>query len=155
MSKHLYLIRHGYALHNELFPKLGIRAFRIPATIDAPLTHEGHIQAIELGYSWENKQDMSMSPYGQASVTQLKRDGGSERTYRITSLYPTEVAAIDVAWDSNDAVEEYSVTFAVNHWVAGPGTVSTASGNDPKFGIEVRADSEGNLGGNIWGSINL
>ena len=104
---------------------------------------------------WENKQDMSMSPYGQASVTQLKRDGGSERTYRITSLYPTEVAAIDVAWDSNDAVEEYSVTFAVNHWVAGPGTVSTASGNDPKFVIEVRADSEGNVGGNIWGSINL
>ena len=104
---------------------------------------------------WENKQDMSMSPYGQASVTQLKRDGGSERTYRITSLYPTEVAAIDVAWDSNDAVEEYSVTFAVNHWVAGPGTVSTASGSDPKFGIEVRADSEGNVGGNIWGSINL
>ena len=104
---------------------------------------------------WENKQDMSMSPYGQASVTQLKRDGGSERTYRITSLYPTEVAAIDVAWDSNDAVEEYSVTFAVNHWVAGPGTVSTASGSDPKFGIEVRTDSEGNVGGNIWGSINL
>ena len=104
---------------------------------------------------WENKQDMGMSPYGQASVTQLKRDGGSERTYRITSLYPTEVAAIDVAWDSNDAVEEYSVTFAVNHWVAGPGSISTASGSDPKLGIEVRADSEGNVGGNIWGSINL
>ena len=104
---------------------------------------------------WENKQDMGMNPYGKASVTQLRRDGGSERTYNITSLYPTEVAAIDVAWDSNDAVEEYSVTFAVNHWVAGPGTVSTASGDNPKFGIEVRADSDGNIGSNIWGSINL
>ena len=104
---------------------------------------------------WENKQDMGMSPYGKASVTQLRRDSGSERTYNITSMYPTEVAAIDVAWDSNDAVEEYSVTFAVNHWVAGPGTISTASGSDPKLGIEVRADSEGNVGGNIWGSINL
>ena len=104
---------------------------------------------------WENKQDMGMNPYGKASVTQLRRDGGSERTYNITSMYPTEVAAIDVAWDSNDAVEEYAVTFAVNHWVAGPGTQSTASGSNPKYGIEVRADSEGNLGGNIWGSINL
>jgi len=104
---------------------------------------------------WENKQDMSMSPYGQASVTQLKRDGGSERTYRITSLYPTEVAAIDVAWDSNDAVEEYSVTFAVNHWVAGPGTVSTASGSDPKWGVEVRADSGGNVGADIWASMKI
>ena len=104
---------------------------------------------------WENKQDMSMSPYGKASVTQLRRDGGSERTYNITSLYPTEVAAIDVAWDSNDAVEEYAVTFAVNHWTSGPGTQTTASGDSPKFGIEVRADSEGNIGSNIWGSINL
>ena len=104
---------------------------------------------------WENKQDMSMSPYGKASVTQLKRDGGSERTYNITSLYPTEVAAIDVAWDSNDAVEEYSVTFAVNHWVAGPGTVSTASGSDPKWGVEVRADSGGNVGADIWASMKI
>ena len=104
---------------------------------------------------WENKQDMSMTPYGKATVTQLRRDGGSERTYNITSMYPTEVAAIDVAWDSNDAVEEYAVTFAVNHWIAGPGTVSTASGNNPKFGIEVRADSSGNLGADIWGSIAL
>ena len=104
---------------------------------------------------WENKQDMGMSPYGQASVTQLKRDGGSERTYRITSLYPTEVAAIDVAWDSNDAVEEYSVTFAVNHWNAGPGTVSTASGSDPKWGVEVSADSTGNIGADIWASMKI
>ena len=103
---------------------------------------------------WANKAD-NMNPYGKATVTQLRRDGTDIRTYSITSLYPTEVAAIDVAWDSNDAVEEYSVTFAVNHWVAGPGTVTTASGNDPKFGIEVRADSTGNIGGNIWGTINI
>ena len=102
----------------------------------------------------ENRTGLD-NPYGKATVIQLRRDGGVERTYNITSMYPTEVAAIDVAWDSNDAVEEYSVTFAVNHWVAGPGTQSTASGDSPKFGIEVRADSEGNVGSNIWGSINL
>ena len=101
---------------------------------------------------WSNKAD-NMNPYGKASVTQLRRDGSDIRTYNITSLYPTEVAAIDVAWDSNDAVEEYSVTFAVNHWVAGPGTVSTASGNNPKWGVEVRADSEGNVGADVWASI--
>ena len=104
---------------------------------------------------WENKQDVGMSPYGKATVTQLRRDGGSERTYSITSMYPTEVAAIDVAWDSNDAVEEYAVTFAVNHWIAGTGTQPTASGENPKFGIEVRADSSGNLGADIWGSLKI
>jgi len=103
---------------------------------------------------WSNKAD-NMNPYGKATVTQLRRDGTDIRTYSITSLYPTEVAAIDVAWDSNDAVEEYAVTFAVNHWVAGTGAVTTASGNNPKFGIEVRADSSGNIGGNIWGTINI
>ena len=103
---------------------------------------------------WENKAD-HMNPYGKASVTQLRRDGSDIRTYNITSLYPTEVAAIDVAWDSNDAVEEYSVTFAVNHWVAGPGTVSTASGSDPKWGVEVSADSTGNIGADIWASMKI
>jgi len=103
---------------------------------------------------WSNKAD-NMNPYGKATVTQLRRDGTDIRTYSITSLYPTEVAAIDVAWDSNDAVEEYAVTFAVNHWVAGTGTVTTASGSNPEFGIEVRADSSGNIGGNIWGTINI
>ena len=103
---------------------------------------------------WSNKADPQMNPYGKASVTQLRRDGSDIRTYNITSLYPTEVAAIDVAWDSNDAVEEYSVTFAVNHWTAGPGTQGTADGNNPKWGIEVNADSSGNIGANVWGSIS-
>ena len=93
---------------------------------------------------WENKQDVGMSPYGKATVTQLRRDGGSERTYNITSLYPTEVAAIDVAWDSNDAVEEYAVTFAVNHWTAAGGdSRGHASGSNPKWGVELSAGSEG------------
>ena len=101
---------------------------------------------------WANKAD-NMNPYGKATVTQLRRDGSDIRTYNITSLYPTEVAAIDVAWDSNDAVEEYSVTFAVNHWVSGAGTQASASGNNPKWGVEVRADSEGNVGADVWASI--
>ena len=92
--------------------------------------------------------------YGTGSVVQLNRKGKPLMTYTI-NMYPTEVAAIDLAWDSNDAVEEYSVTFAVNHWIAGPGTVSTASGNDPKWGVEVSADSTGNIGADIWASMKI
>ena len=55
MSQKLYLIRHGHSLHNELFDKMGVEAFRIPATIDSPLTGEGHLQSIELGHTWKNK----------------------------------------------------------------------------------------------------
>lgn len=60
MSKNLYLIRHGHSLHNELFNKIGVQAFRIPATIDAPLTNEGHLQSIELGQSWRNKNEIEL-----------------------------------------------------------------------------------------------
>ena len=60
MSKILHLIRHGHSLHNELFSKLGVEAFRIPLTIDAPLTQEGHIQSIKLGQTWRLKGDIEL-----------------------------------------------------------------------------------------------
>ena len=60
MSKNLYLIRHGHSLHNELFHKIGLQAFRIPITIDSPLTNEGHLQSIELGQSWTKKNEIDL-----------------------------------------------------------------------------------------------
>ena len=60
MSKILHLVRHGHSLHNELFHKIGVQAFRLQATIDSPLTQEGHIQSIELGQSWQMKKDIEL-----------------------------------------------------------------------------------------------
>ena len=60
MSQTLHLIRHGHSLHNELFHKIGIQAFRIPQTIDSPLTNEGHLQSIELGQSWSKKNEIDL-----------------------------------------------------------------------------------------------
>lgn len=60
MIKNLYLIRHGHSLHNELFHKIGVEAFRIPLTIDSPLTNIGHLQSIELGQSWQKKREIEL-----------------------------------------------------------------------------------------------
>tara|TARA_B100001094_G_scaffold207070_1_gene200962 strand:- start:3929 stop:4537 length:609 start_codon:yes stop_codon:yes gene_type:complete len=60
MIKNLYLIRHGHSLHNELFNKIGVEAFRIPLTIDSPLTNEGHLQSIELGNTWQKKPEIDL-----------------------------------------------------------------------------------------------
>lgn len=60
MIKNLYLIRHGHSLHNELFHKIGVKAFRTPETIDSPLTNEGHLQSIELGQSWTKKIEIEL-----------------------------------------------------------------------------------------------
>jgi broad specificity phosphatase PhoE len=72
MSKILHLVRHGHSLHNELFHKIGVQAFRVPATIDSPLTQEGHLQSIELGQSWQTKKDIELilvSPLTRALET--------------------------------------------------------------------------------------
>ena len=83
--------------------------------------------------------------YGTAIVSQYRRDGGVEASYSM-NCYPTEVAAIDLAWDSNDAVEEYAVTFAVNYMGApDPGGKSApTSGNPASWKIGGSVDSKGN-----------
>ena len=60
MSKSLYLIRHGKALHNELFERIGSQAFRIPEGVDPPLIKEGIDQSIELGKTWINKKEIEL-----------------------------------------------------------------------------------------------
>ena len=60
MIKNLYLIRHGHSLHNELFHKIGVEAFRMPDCIDSPLTSEGHLQSIELGNTLQKKREIEL-----------------------------------------------------------------------------------------------
>jgi len=40
------------------------------------------------------------------------------RTYRFYSCFPTSVSQIDLAYDSNDTIEEFTVEFAVQWWEA-------------------------------------
>jgi hypothetical protein len=51
-----------------------------------------------------------------ALVTQLKVDGEAGREYKFSGMFPTEIGSIELAWDNNDSVEEYTVTFAYNFW---------------------------------------
>jgi len=56
--------------------------------------------------------------FASAVIRQLDRDGNQLRAYRFEGIWPTEVAAIDVDFDSTDAVEEFGVTFKVQYWSA-------------------------------------
>tara|TARA_Y100000287_G_scaffold112276_1_gene90098 strand:+ start:2672 stop:3226 length:555 start_codon:yes stop_codon:yes gene_type:complete len=52
-------------------------------------------------------------------VTQLSKDGSKLREYNFKGIFPTEIAQIDLSWDSED-LEEFEVTFSVDWWeVAG------------------------------------
>jgi hypothetical protein len=79
------------------------------------------------------------SVYGQAQVIQMGRSGESLRTYRIEDMYPTEIAAIDLGMDTNDTIEEYTVTFAVNNWHSDLSTGFDSTGaRDSSWEIGVR-----------------
>jgi broad specificity phosphatase PhoE len=52
MSKTLYCIRHGVAVHNVLYYHIGTKAYTDYR--DTPLLHEGHEQAINLKNTWED-----------------------------------------------------------------------------------------------------
>mgnify|MGYP001463479645 FL=1 len=66
----------------------------------------------------ENRSFFSNATQYQTSavVRQLSRSGGDIKSYKFEGIYPVNISAIDLAWDSNDAAEEYTVEFAVQYW---------------------------------------
>jgi len=57
------------------------------------------------------------SVYGNAVVHQLNRQGDDipQAQYTLNDIFPHTVSPIDLAWDANNAVETFDVTFAVNY----------------------------------------
>lgn len=52
-----------------------------------------------------------------ANVTQVLPDGNdSAITYELHNIWPSNLAQIDLSYDSQDTVQEYSVTFTYSHW---------------------------------------
>lgn len=51
-----------------------------------------------------------------AQVNQLDREDNIVASYTVEGIWPTAVAEIALAYDSNDTLMEQSVTFAVNGW---------------------------------------
>ncbi len=83
--------------------------------VDMSIRHAFEVWMHQIQNHGENVQVLG-EPYGKGTVTQMSRRGDPISSYFIEVL-PTEISAIDLAWDSNDAVEEYTVNFAVNYWI--------------------------------------
>jgi hypothetical protein len=52
------------------------------------------------------------------------------RSYKLWYAFPTSVSAVDLAYDINDQIEEFSVEFQYSYWTVGSndGTVAGPSG---------------------------
>jgi len=55
-------------------------------------------------------------------VTQFGKDGSTLKQYKFVGLFPVDVSPIDLNWQSNDEIEEYSTTFAYQWWESTPTT---------------------------------
>jgi len=51
-----------------------------------------------------------------ASVTQFGKDGNPVKEYTFQGMWCSDIAGIDVAWDSNDQIEEFTATLQYDWW---------------------------------------
>ena len=51
--------------------------------------------------------------------TGLGNENSILRTYKFYDIFPTEVSAIDLSYDTTDTIEEFTVTFAVQYFAIG------------------------------------
>ncbi len=72
---------------------------------------------------------------GRDGIFSKTNNGGTDasaevsplRSYKFHSIFPTNVSAIDLSYDSSDTIEEYTVEFQVQYWTAGK---NSSGGND-------------------------
>ena len=49
-------------------------------------------------------------------VEQLGKDGSVTKTYMLRGAYPTNISQIDLSYDTNDAIEEFTVEINYQYW---------------------------------------
>lgn len=49
-------------------------------------------------------------------VEQLDKDGTVEKTYNIRGVFPTNLGAIELSYDSENAIEEFEVEMQIQYW---------------------------------------
>ena len=87
-----------------------------------PNSYMGNATVNQLGRSPEGR-------FGTAGTAGGDNSGGGPtfeplRTYYFDGIFPTEGSTIDLSYESGDAIEEYTVTFQVQYWIAGSNTSS-------------------------------
>ena len=77
-------------------------------------------------------KDLKIYQLGRAEVAQNTQASETDmpilRTYKFHGCFPTNVSQLDLSYDQEDALEEFTVTFQVQWWEAIKGTGSNAGG---------------------------
>ena len=78
------------------------------------------------------KVDMEIFQYG--------KDGSTIRSYKLVGAFPTQIGSISLAWDSQNAIEEFSVNFEYDYWVPGIETSDKKAGGVNAYGSLAEAN---------------
>ena len=94
-----------------------------------------------MGNAVVNQLGRSTTRFGNTSSGDGDQSGGGTpleplRSYYFDGIFPTEVSSIDLSYESGDAIEEYTVTFQVQYWIAGSNT-STGAPSDQTGAVIV------------------
>jgi len=65
-----------------------------------------------------------------ADVFQLNRDGGVLRTYKFKDIFPTNISAIDLSYETTDTIQEFTVEMQVHYWEAYRGSAPGSGGDN-------------------------
>jgi len=63
----------------------------------------------------------------QAQVIQYSKTGEAIREYTFHGLFPSEVGAIELDWNTTDTIEEFPVTFQYDWWELSGGTTGNST----------------------------
>jgi hypothetical protein len=69
------------------------------------------------------------------TVKQLRPDGTVARVYDLIDAFPTDVSAIDLSYDTTDAVQEFTVTFQYHYLDVGATSESGTDAGVPTSGV--------------------
>ena len=94
-----------------------------------------------MGNAVVNQLGRSTTRFGNTNSGEGDQSGGGTpleplRSYYFDGIFPTEVSSIDLSYESGDAIEEYTVTFQVQYWIAGSNT-STGAPSDQTGAVIV------------------
>lgn len=82
---------------------------------------------------WSNRINGHQSNLGPVSIAEYMRDAKVEQldqtgaviyTYEFKDIWPAEIGEIDLAFDNNDAIEEFTITFSVGSYWQSDGATS-------------------------------
>ena len=65
-----------------------------------------------------------------AIVKQLDRDGSVLRSYKFWDIFPTNLSAMDLNYETTDTIQDFTVEMQVHYWEAFRGTDPQAGGED-------------------------